>query len=270
VYFSNTYRQEYLITELFAFLFFLVYLALSTNTHQNMKWHKILALIVAICLTQIVSGHADSKKSEKKITLSGLVKDDLNRPVAGALIFIDNKNTKIVTNDKGFYKVRVRPDAGTITIYNYPNGVSAEAINRRASIDFTLGRPSSSLQNYLDKSAIDNLVTLGYGNIDQNNLTSSVNKKNGQNSRYATYLNIFDILKETPGVSVTGGKINIRGYSSINLCIEPLFIVNGIPVSTLADISPQLIENITILKGASASIYGSRGTNGVILVKLID
>ena len=234
-----------------------------------MKWHNILALIVAICLSQIATGQNTGKKSDKKISVSGLVTDTLRRPVAGALILVDKKNTKIVTNDKGLYKVRVRPDADTITIITFNNGMSEAAIDGRTTINFTLAGSVSSLQNYQDKSATDEVVNIGYGNVDQKNLATTVLKKDGQSGKYATYMNIYEILKETPGVWLNGGTINIRGQSSFNLCTEPLFVVNGIVVSSLVNISPLTVESITVLKGAATSIYGSRGANGVILINLI-
>lgn len=234
-----------------------------------MKWHNILALIVAICLSQIATGQNAGKKSEKKIIVSGLVKDALSRPVAGALILVDKKNTKIVTNDKGLYKVRVRPDADTITIITVNNGISEAAINRRTTINFTLAGSASSLQNYQDKPATDEVVNIGYGNAEQKNLSTLVQKKEGQSSKYAKYMNIYEILRDTPGVTLNGSSINIRGQSSLLLCTDPLFVVDGIVVGTLVGISPLMVENITVLKGASTSIYGSRGANGVILIDLI-
>jgi TonB-dependent SusC/RagA subfamily outer membrane receptor len=68
---------------------------------------------------------------------------------------------------------------------------------------------------------------------------------------------------------VNGNSIQIQGSSSFNLSTEPLFVVDGIVVESVENISPTMVENITVLKGASASIYGSRGANGVILITLI-
>jgi TonB-dependent SusC/RagA subfamily outer membrane receptor len=72
-----------------------------------------------------------------------------------------------------------------------------------------------------------------------------------------------------PGVMVNGDQVLIRGISSIILSNEPLFVVDGTPVSTISDISPQMVESIEVLKGPSSAIYGSRGANGAILVDLI-
>jgi TonB-dependent SusC/RagA subfamily outer membrane receptor len=70
-------------------------------------------------------------------------------------------------------------------------------------------------------------------------------------------------------VQVNGKSIQIQGPSSINLSSEPLFVVDGMAVTSIDDIRPQQVKSIEILKGASASIYGSRGSNGVIMITLI-
>jgi len=77
-------------------------------------------------------------------------------------------------------------------------------------------------------------------------------------------------LKGTPGVIVKGNSVQIQGQSSINSGTEPLYVIDGMVVETVDGISPSMIESISVLKGASASIYGSRGANGVILVTLIN
>jgi TonB-dependent SusC/RagA subfamily outer membrane receptor len=77
------------------------------------------------------------------------------------------------------------------------------------------------------------------------------------------------IRGEVAGVQVNGKSIRIQGPSSFNLSTEPLFVVDGIVVTSIDEISPQMVKSIDILKGSAASIYGSRGSNGVILINLI-
>ena len=91
----------------------------------------------------------------------------------------------------------------------------------------------------------------------------------GANDKYASYQNIYDMIRgEIPGVQVNGKSILIQGPSSINLSTEPLLVVDGITVSSIDDISPTMVKSIEVLKGAAASVYGSRGSNGVILISL--
>jgi TonB-dependent SusC/RagA subfamily outer membrane receptor len=71
-----------------------------------------------------------------------------------------------------------------------------------------------------------------------------------------------------PGVSVTGNTIMIQGPISFTTSSTPLFVVDGTVVSSIDNISPIEVSSIDILKGPAAAIYGSRGANGVILIKL--
>jgi TonB-dependent SusC/RagA subfamily outer membrane receptor len=76
------------------------------------------------------------------------------------------------------------------------------------------------------------------------------------------------MLREVPSVQVNGTKITIRGVNSVN-STDPLLIVDGIVVSSIDDIIPSMVKSIEILKGSDASIYGSRGANGVVMITLI-
>ena len=231
-----------------------------------MKLKIFLLILISVFSITASSG----QKTNKKIVVSGLVTDAQNKPIIGALILIDGKNTNIVTNNQGFYKVRVRPDADSITILTFNNGISNAVINGRATINFTLGGPSTSQQNFQNKPGNDEVVNIGYGSVSQKNLLTPVSTIDGRSSKYATYKNIYEILKGTPGVMVNGNSIKIQGVSSINLSTEPLFVVDGMVVQSIDGISPSMIESISVLKGASTSIYGSRGANGVILITLIS
>jgi TonB-dependent SusC/RagA subfamily outer membrane receptor len=146
--------------------------------------------------------------------------------------------------------------------------MSSAAVNGRATIDFTLKGSSSSQQNIQTKTAGDKEVNIGYGSVKQKDLLTPVSTIDGSNGKYAAYNNIYEILKGLPGVMVSGTSITIQGQSSLTLSSEPLFVVDGMTVGSLDGITPALIQSISVLKGSSASIYGSRGANGVILITL--
>ena len=76
------------------------------------------------------------------------------------------------------------------------------------------------------------------------------------------------IRGEVPGVQVSGTNILIRSASSVIAGTEPLYIVEGVPVNSLEGIQPQNVKTIEVLKGSAASIYGTRGSNGVIIITL--
>ena len=115
---------------------------------------------------------------------------------------------------------------------------------------------------------------LGYGKVKKDRSTSSVSSV--KQNEDAPILSLTDMLARVPGVQVTGRgagtTILIRGASSLTLSNEPLFVVDGIQVgmgySAVANINPMEIENISVLKGGSATaMYGTQGANGVIVIK---
>jgi TonB-dependent SusC/RagA subfamily outer membrane receptor len=230
-----------------------------------------LKFLFLIALSFILYGSLQAQnKNSKKITVSGIVTDKNRNPVAGAMIFVDKKNTNKVTDSKGFYKVKVRPTAEKIIVFTLNSGVGEALVVEESVINITLNGAASFPGNARDKTAAEESVNVGYGSVNKKNLTTNVSKLDARSERYASYSNIYELLKGSiPGVQVVGKSITIQGTSSINLSNEPLFVVDGIIVSSIDEINPSQVKSIQVLKGASASIYGSRGANGVILIDLI-
>jgi len=115
----------------------------------------------------------------------------------------------------------------------------------------------------------EEMVNIGYGKIRKKDLTTPTGQIDGQGHKYDSYSNIYDMIRgEVPGVQVIGDQILIRGASSINLSNEPLFIVDGMAVSSINHIMPREVKSISILKGSDAAIYGTRAAGGVILIDL--
>ncbi len=230
-----------------------------------MKIRTILSLILVIVSFNIVSG----QKSGKKMTITGYVRDGTEASVPNAIIMIDGEKTSLLTDRKGFYKIRVRPGTEKIGVFTFTDGIIEENIAGRSRIDF---RYSGSVPDQKG-SRVDpgeEPVDVGYGVARQRTLTSPVGKIDGTKSKYASYNNIFDMIRgEVPGVTVRGTNIMIRSATSLNSSTEPLYVVDGVPVITIADIQPQMVESIEVLKGSAAAIYGARGSNGVILINLL-
>jgi TonB-dependent SusC/RagA subfamily outer membrane receptor len=119
-------------------------------------------------------------------------------------------------------------------------------------------------------------VDVGYGTQAKRDVTGAVSSVNVDDARQATVTSLADLLVgRVPGLEVrrlSGGRISvrIRGERSMNSSGEPLFVVDGIPMSNegaLPDLNPRDVESITVLKDAgSLAAYGSRGANGVILI----
>jgi TonB-dependent starch-binding outer membrane protein SusC len=227
------------------------------------------SVILFIILVIFSAGTGFSQKAGKKVTISGYVVDGTKTPIANATVLIDGKGSDRVTDEKGFYQIKVKPESTRIGILTATSGFMEEPINGRTSINFEF-RGSVPDQASGKVDAGDEAINIGYGTAKKKDMTTNVNKIDTSNPKYASYRNIYEMIKgEVPGVQVTGTSIRIQGVNSLNLSTEPLYVVDGIAVGTISDIQPSTVKSIEILKGASAAIYGSRGANGVILITLI-
>ena len=114
----------------------------------------------------------------------------------------------------------------------------------------------------------DESVNVGYGRVKKSELAYSVGKVNMEEVPTDAYTDMYDYLRGRVAGVVVGAdnSIKIRGTNSINSSTEPLIILDGCPINDLSTISPKDVKSVEVLKDASASIYGSRGANGVILI----
>lgn len=122
----------------------------------------------------------------------------------------------------------------------------------------------------------DNIeLAIGYGYIEKSRLTTATTMFDETMAPFCSYSDIYELIAgRCPGVMVSkvsnapGSEqsIFIRGISSINLDNNPLYVVDGVVVTSIIGIAPCDVKSITFLKDSSASIYGSRGANGVIII----
>lgn len=230
-----------------------------------MKFRIVLILIMPFLFSYCLDGQG----SNKKIRITGKVVDINQRPVSDATIMIDNIKTTSATNPKGIYKIKVSSSAEKIGIFTFSTGVVDEAISGRTSIDFILKDYTAPLATSPADLAGEEEINIGYGTVKRKNLTQQVGRIDGSDQKYSSYNSIYDMLRgEVPGVRVDGNRITIQGTGSLTLSTEPLLVVDGVPVNSIDGISPQTVRSIEVLKGSSASIYGARGANGVILINL--
>ncbi len=213
---------------------------------------------------------ADGQKNNKKIIITGIITDANKKPVEGAAIFIDKINTNSISDNNGYYKVKAKKDAGTISAMSVFHGIVDAVIDGRTEINFVFSESALTNTDPGKNAGKDDNVNIGYGSQNKNDLGMPVDHIDGRKSKYASYSDIYSMIKgEVTGVTVRGKSIVIRGSNSVNTTSEALLIVDGIKVTTIQNIAPQMVKSIEVLKGPSAAIYGSRGTNGVILITLI-
>jgi len=217
-------------------------------------------------LTLALSVTLFAQKAAKKYDITGQVVDVNDMPVSDAVVIVDSKSTGVVTDNKGMFKVRVKNEAAKIAVLKLPNGQSEEEINGRTVINFRLGGGAPPPTMDEQQKDEDQVINTGYGAASKKALTTTISKIDGDNKN-ASYQNIYEMLQVDPSIQISGRRIIIRGENSLNKA-DPLIIVNGIPVSSIDDISPRSVKSIEVLKGSNASVYGSRGANGVIMITL--
>ncbi|MCK4700323.1 MAG: TonB-dependent receptor plug domain-containing protein, partial [Bacteroidales bacterium] len=113
-------------------------------------------------------------------------------------------------------------------------------------------------------------LAVGYGYINEKNLTYAVSHLVQENNDFCSYANIFDLIKgQLAGVTVSANSIYVRGgiNSFMPGASQALIVVNGVPTSSIDWISPCQVKSINVLKDSNAAIYGTRGSNGVVLIE---
>ncbi len=211
--------------------------------------------------------------------VTGIVTDDTGTPLSRATVTVKGTKTSTFTNDNGVFKITVNSPTAVLLI-SYVGTKTLEVS--------TTGK-----QNVLATLEVDTkqteVVIIGYGKARKANLTSAQTTISSKDIDKTLNTTVEQAIQgRSAGVYVTqnsgqpggGISVNIRGVSSINGTTEPLYVIDGVQVpgqaisfgaqsssNPLAGLNPADIDDIQVLQGASATaIYGSRGTNGVILI----
>ena len=223
----------------------------------------ILLICIFVCLPVLT---VDAQKNNKKIVISGTVLDANDTPVTNAIVMVDGNKTTVMTDAEGHYQVKVKPYARTLGVVSFTSGMIEEEIADRTEINFYFKRNQAAKEEEATNVNEENVVNTGYNKVEKENLTTSIGKVKDTRPK-RTYSSIYEMLQTVPGVKVTGRSVNVQGASNFSGPVEPLFVVDGVPVTTIDDITPNTVESIEVLKGTAAAIYGTRGYGGVILIK---
>jgi TonB-dependent SusC/RagA subfamily outer membrane receptor len=227
-----------------------------------MKSSLLFVLLFSLISIQV----SDAQKSNKKIKITGTVVDVNSKPVVGAIIMVDEVQTDAVTNSVGEYSIKVLPTAKTITVLSlFNNAVKATDINGKTVVNVILDKAGTNTGKQVPKE--NETVDIGYGVSAKDQTSNSGGKANLNNARSKSYTNIYDMIKsEVPGVQVSGTSVRLlQGTTSLTSPTEPLFVVDGTVVNQINNLTPSDVRSISLLKGSAASIYGSRGANGVLV-----
>ena len=222
-----------------------------------------LVLMSALCITGL-----NAQKSNKKITITGTVLDASKKPIVNAIIMIDDQKTNSVTDEKGNYRIKVKPPVTKIGIFTFGYGTAEVEINGRTQIDFNFGNSSSQQPADQTIAPGEQGINTGYGVVKKKNLTTDADKIDGTNKKYASYSNIADMIqREVAGCRINMGSVIIQDSKNLLGSLPALIIVDGVYMDALPDIPPTSVKSIEVLKGTAAAIYGSRGSGGAIIIK---
>lgn len=244
----------------------------SSTAEYKECGRKIFVLFLSLICFQYAfasMGNANDNLSSKQnnVTVKGTVKDQSGEPLSGVSVVVKGTTTGTISNIDGAYTINVSGSNPTL-VFSFIGFLPQEvAVNERANIDITLVE---------DAKALEEVVVVGYGTMRKSDVTGSIATAKGTDIVKAQSFNALDGLKgKAAGVNIfsntgqPGGEMRviIRGVSTINASANPLYVVDGVVMSSLQFLNPNDIESIEVLKDASsAAIYGARGANGVILV----
>ena len=225
--------------------------------------------VVFIILIAFLSiSNLNAQSSNKKVTITGTVLNADKVPIVNAIVMIDNEKTNSVTDSKGNYKVKIKPTALKIGIFTFGQGISEVDINGRTQIDFNFGTSAAGKSEEQPLAPGEQGVSNGYGVVKKKNVTTDITKIDGSNKKYASYHSITDMIqREVSGVKISGSQVIIQDSKDLFGSVAALIVVDGVSMNDIPDIPPQNVKSIEVLKGTSASMYGSRGYGGVIVIK---
>ncbi|MBA7524635.1 TonB-dependent receptor P3 [subsurface metagenome] len=205
-------------------------------------------------------------RQPQEIVVTGKVTDEDGNPLPGVNIIIKGTLTGAITDVDGNYRIEVKdPDA--VLVFSFVAMLTKEIkVGVQTEINITLVR---------DIIGLEEVVAIGYGTVKRANMAGAVASVDSRIFEARPVTNTMNAIQgEIAGLVVERGSgqpgaegfsIQLRGYSSTNGGNTPLILIDGIP-GDLNTINPSDIKSLSILKDASASIYGARAANGVILV----
>ena len=225
---------------------------------------RIMTILAAAAVSAAFSANVAAQSYEVK----GVIEDSLG-PVIGATVLEQGTTNGTITDIDGAYTLKVS---------------SADALVEISCIGYaTKVFPASQVPAKLlieeDSVLLEDVVVIGYGSQKKKEVTSSVASVKAEDFNAGVKTNPMGLLqgkvaglnisRQTSDPTSTGFSVQIRGFSTLDkgAGTSPLYIVDGVPVSNIDNISPDEIASMDVLKdGSAAAIYGTRGTNGVIII----
>lgn len=230
----------------------------------------LTSLLLALLLVPL-GAYAQSGRN-----VTGTVVDELGEPLIGVSVTVPGANAGVTTDIDGNYTISL-PAGATVLSFSYVGYITKELTVNGNRLDVALEPANESLQE---------MVVIGYGTAKKNDLTGSVTAITEKDFNKGVISSPEELINgRVAGVQITnsggspnaGSTIRVRGGASLNASNDPLIVLDGVPMEVgggvegagnfLSLINPNDIESMTILKDASSTaIYGSRASNGVIII----
>jgi TonB-linked SusC/RagA family outer membrane protein len=215
-------------------------------------------LTLAMCLTSALFA---------QISVQGKVKDNNGQALSGVSVVVKNTSNGTTTDNTGSFSISV-PDTKSILIFSYVGFPTQEMeLGSKTTLDVTLSALSGQLNE---------VVVVGYGTLKRKEVTSAVATVNASQFNKGNISDVAQLLQgKVSGLSISraggnpngGFTIRLRGLSTLGANASPLVVVDGQIGADINTIDPNDIQSIDVLKdAASAAIYGTRGSSGVIII----
>lgn len=245
---------------------------------MRFKLLKSTGTYFVLILSTILLTSSDARSQEKNSLVKGLVQTTGNNPITGVSVIIRNTKNNFTsgttTDTTGSFSFARIPAGGPYTFIFSAIGYETQTLSGyNVKEDIVL-----SLMIKMNDSigVMDQVVVIGYGTQKRKDLTGSIATVSSNDIKDLGVTRVEQGLAgRVAGVQVkfasgepgVAPQIRIRGVGSISAGVNPLYVVDGFPIDNIQSLNPNDIENIDILKDASATaIYGSRGSNGVVII----
>ena len=207
-----------------------------------------------------------AQTSDKKVKVRGVIKDETGEPIIGATVRVKGQSEGTVSDFDGNFTLDVTDD-NTLQISYIGYQTQEFAVGKQHHFSIVLEE---------DKKILNEVVVIGYGTQKKGDITSSVGSVKSEDFTAGAINDAGQLIQgKIAGLSVTnpsgnpvgGTEISLRGSTTIlGASTNPLILIDGVP-GDFNTVAPEDIESIDVLKdGSAAAIYGSRGTNGVVLI----
>jgi TonB-linked SusC/RagA family outer membrane protein len=235
---------------------------MRVSIKSNIRRKLFLPLLLVILPTAFAL-------AQQAATITGMVTDKATgKPLEGATVVVQGSNNGTATNSNGYYSITVSKE-NSVLRFSFLGYLIKDIPVKKSNTHI-------NVQLAADQKSLNEVVIIGYGSQRKKDVTGAVAQLNASQFEDRPITRIEQAMQgQMVGVQVratTGSpgaalEIRVRGTASVNASNDPLYVVDGVPVDNLDDINPSDISSINVLKdAASTAIYGSRATNGVVLI----